>query len=87
MATFLIGQPGPHFKPAASAGTDGARSRIRARLIHLVTLTGAVVTNISRPRAVRRTRAGTTVCGSVTATGGESPTVSEGDSLRGAMTS
>jgi hypothetical protein len=42
MATFLIGQPGPHFKPAASAGTYGARSRIRARLIHPVTLTGGV---------------------------------------------
>jgi len=49
MATFLIGQPGPHFKPAASAGTDGARSPIRARLIHLVTHTGAVVTNFPAP--------------------------------------
>jgi hypothetical protein len=66
MATFLIGQPGPHFKPAASAGTDGARSRIRARLNQPVTLTGAVVTNFSRTRAVRRTRAATTVCGSGT---------------------
>ena len=36
MATFLIGQPGPHFKPAASAGTDGARSRVRSPMsVHL----------------------------------------------------
>jgi hypothetical protein len=49
MATFLIGQPGPHFKPAASAGTDGARSRIRARLIRLVTLTGRVSPTFPAP--------------------------------------
>jgi hypothetical protein len=86
MATFLIGQPGPHFKPAASAVTDGARSPIRARLIHLVTLTGGVSPTSQHPSCQ------TDACRYDRLWVGNrdrwrEPDRAEGDSLRGAMTS